>query len=252
MLYENGGGVFMIPFTIMLFLVGIPMTYLEVSLGQRFRCSLVDIYKAPGLKFMGIGITQVVTQIWTSIYYIMIMVWCSIYMVQSLSPVLPWERTDYNLETKEGNNIIDRTSNYFHREVLGNTVEMGEIGGFYYPVLCSFCAVWFLIYFCMKNGIKQTGKIAYFTVISPYILLIIFFIRVCFLDGSFQGIKYVFLPDISKLFTVKIWSQAATQSLFQYSIGIGLGQTLARFRKPGSKIAQPALLIPIINYFSGI
>ena len=34
LVYESGGGVFLIPYFIMLFLVGIPLLYMELSLGQ--------------------------------------------------------------------------------------------------------------------------------------------------------------------------------------------------------------------------
>ena len=39
LVYESGGGVFLIPYFIMLFLVGIPLLYMELSLGQ----SLADM-----------------------------------------------------------------------------------------------------------------------------------------------------------------------------------------------------------------
>ena len=45
------------------------------------------------------------------------------------------------------------------------------------------------------------------------------------------------------VFTVQIWTQAATQSLFQYSIAIGIGATFARFREDGASVNKPAYLL---------
>lgn len=80
----------------------------------------------------------------------------------------------------------------------------------------------------------------------------ILLLRVITLEGAIEGIKYMFIPDISKLFTVKIWTEAATQSCFQYTCGLGLGTTLASFRKIDSKVVRASTLIPVINAFSGI
>ena len=102
------------------------------------------------------------------------------------------------------------------------------------------------------NGIKTTGKIAYFTVLSPYVLLTILLIRVLMLDGSYSGIKYMFKPDFSKLFDVKIWTDAATQAFFQFGSGQGLAITLNSFRKIGSSVVFSSRMLVILNTLNGL
>ena len=95
------------------------------------------------------------------------------YLFTSFSVVLPWEIEQENY-TNLDSNLIERTSSYFYDHVLGSTVPMGEIGSINFKNVFFFFLTWVIIYFCIKNGIKQTGYIAYFTVISPYVLLTIF------------------------------------------------------------------------------
>lgn len=90
-LHQNGGGVFLIPFFIFLFLVGIPMTYLETSIGQYYRMSITDIYQRPCKKWKGVGIMQVMIMVFTSVYYIMVMIWCFMYFFTAFSNPLPWD-----------------------------------------------------------------------------------------------------------------------------------------------------------------
>ena len=58
LVYESGGGVFLIPYFIMLFLVGIPLLYMELSIGlitQRGPIhslkTLSPIFKGTSLEF---------------------------------------------------------------------------------------------------------------------------------------------------------------------------------------------------------
>jgi NSS family neurotransmitter:Na+ symporter len=72
-----------------------------------------------------------------------------------------------------------------------------------------------IVYYCLKDGITVSGQIAIFTAISPFAFLLIFMIRNFFLDGAIdKGLYYLFYPDFSKIFTLKIWAEAASQVFF--------------------------------------
>lgn len=49
--YENGGGVFLIPYIIVLFLVGKPIYYMEIILGQFSSSSSINVWNvSPGFS----------------------------------------------------------------------------------------------------------------------------------------------------------------------------------------------------------
>ena len=54
LVYESGGGVFLIPYFIMLFLVGIPLLYMELSIGLITQRGPVHSIKALCPFFKGI------------------------------------------------------------------------------------------------------------------------------------------------------------------------------------------------------
>lgn len=87
--YENGGGAFLIPYIIVLILVGKPMYYLEMILGQFSSRSGVKIWSMNPL-FKGVGIGQLVATICVITYYCSMIALALHYMFASFSTELPW------------------------------------------------------------------------------------------------------------------------------------------------------------------
>ncbi|ESO12934.1 hypothetical protein HELRODRAFT_188048 [Helobdella robusta] len=89
--YRNGGGAFLIPYTIVLVLVGMPMFYLELVLGQFTSCGPLNCWEFAPL-FQGLGMAQLVVSILVSIYYNMIIAWSLFYLFSSFINItnVPW------------------------------------------------------------------------------------------------------------------------------------------------------------------
>ena len=70
----------------------------------------------------------------------------------------------------------------------------------YWPLFGAFVASWCVIYYCLRKGVELSGKIAVVTVLTPYILLTIFLLRVLVLPGMKDGLMFLLVPDVAKLF----------------------------------------------------
>jgi SNF family Na+-dependent transporter len=67
----------------------------------------------------------------------------------------------------------------------------------------------------------MTGKVANITATSPYILLIIMLINGLQLEGSWEGISYLWKTDFTKILSPAVWLDAANQVIFQMSVAVG-------------------------------
>ncbi|XP_022235624.1 sodium- and chloride-dependent glycine transporter 2-like [Limulus polyphemus] len=87
--YQNGGGAFLLPYILLLVVVGKPMYYMEVALGQFSSLGPLSVWRCFPLA-KGIGAAMVVISILVAIYYNVIMGYCLYYMGQSFRSEVPW------------------------------------------------------------------------------------------------------------------------------------------------------------------
>ncbi|XP_053574724.1 sodium- and chloride-dependent neutral and basic amino acid transporter B(0+)-like [Bombina bombina] len=87
--FQHGGGAFLIPYIIMLALAGLPLFFLECSLGQFASLGPVSIWRIAPI-FQGVGITMVLISALVSIYYNVIVAYSLYYLFASFQRILPW------------------------------------------------------------------------------------------------------------------------------------------------------------------
>lgn len=89
--YENGGGAFLIPYIIVLFIIGKPMYYLEMFLGQFTSKTAIKVFSInPALR--GIGVGSLVSSIAVGTYYSSLIALTLYYFFASFAWVLPWSQ----------------------------------------------------------------------------------------------------------------------------------------------------------------
>ena len=95
--YKNGGGSFLIPYTIMLFLIGLPLFFLEVTIGQYSNKGPSKVFKrlAPAMK--GIGYAMLFISCIIAVYYNVFIAWAIHYLFSGMATNLPWFSSGYHV-----------------------------------------------------------------------------------------------------------------------------------------------------------
>ncbi|XP_078066463.1 sodium- and chloride-dependent neutral and basic amino acid transporter B(0+)-like [Mustelus asterias] len=228
--YKNGGGAFLIPYVVMLALAGMPLFFLECSLGQFASLGPVAVWQAVPI-FQGVGITMVLVSTLVTIYYNCIIGYSLYYLFASFQSPLPWSdcfswwgadetcsRTPKdplcNLTLGDGYFEIVNTTwlhgnnetcpngseihlphqgpseQYWDNVALRRSSSIDETGEIVWYLALCLLLAWIIIGVALSKGIKSSGKVVYFTATFPYVVLIILLVRGATLEGAYKGIEY--------------------------------------------------------------
>lgn len=131
--YKNGGGAFLIPYFILVIIGGVPLFFLECSVGQFMGVSGFRAWSICPL-FQGIGISSTIVVFFLNCYYNIILCWSFYYMFSSFALELPWVScgnswnskycTDFSSEAAESPFVKNISSmDNFQKLVCSNATE---------------------------------------------------------------------------------------------------------------------------------
>ena len=101
--------VFIIPYFLMLVIVGVPIFYLETLLGQATQKGPILAWYKICPNLWGVGLSAVLVTVFISLYYNVIISWVILYFFNSFQDPLPWGKCDgYVIKTSISDNL-----NYF-------------------------------------------------------------------------------------------------------------------------------------------
>uniref|UniRef100_A0A8C5GSB6 Transporter n=1 Tax=Gouania willdenowi TaxID=441366 RepID=A0A8C5GSB6_GOUWI len=242
--YRSGGGAFLVPYLLMLVVLGVPLLYMELTVGQ----ACVGCYFCPA---SGVGIASVAISFIMCTYYNIVITWALYYLFSSFQAPLPWQNCNNTWNTANCTNYATNSSfSSTASQEFFNGVE--EAGALQWELFLILILGWILIYLCIFKGVKSTGKVVYFTALFPYVILIALLVNNVQLPGALDGIKFFIVPKWDKLLEVEVWVNAAAQ-IFN-SIGIGFGSLLAMssYNSFKNNVLKDTLSISIINSLTSI
>ncbi|XP_052668497.1 sodium-dependent proline transporter-like isoform X2 [Harpia harpyja] len=249
--YRNGGGVFLIPYFIMLLGMGLPLFLMELSLGQYGAAGPITVWKCcPLLK--GIGIAMLIVSSLVSFYYNVIIAWAFYYLGSSFQSPLPWScdapRNVYLCQNASGIvSWVSASEVFWNERVLGvmHSSGLGDPGAVQWPLALCLLAAWILVFFCTQKGIHSSGKMVYFTATFPYLVILTLIIWGATLDGSLDGIRFYLSSDWSRLQSAQVWSDAASQICYSLGIGFGGLVSMASYNEFHSNVIRNTLVLAI-------
>ncbi len=219
---QNGGGSFLIPWVIFLFIWSVPLIIAEFALGKSTRFGPVGaITKTAGNKFGWMGAFIVFVSTAIMFYYSVVTGWCLRYFFSAVS-----------------GNLFNTTDQLAY---------WNEFSSGYQPLLFHFISMLLVGIIIFKGVTKGIEKVTKFLVPSLIIILIILFFRAITLDNAVEGIKYFFTPELDKILNYKVWLNALTQNAWDTGAGWGLILTYAVYMKKKEDISLNAALIGFGN-----
>jgi len=151
-------------------------------------------------------------------------------------------------ENTTGLTVMSSAQQFFTFGVLKAKDDISDGLGLPDPPLAGCLAVcWLLIYLSLRRGVSSSGKVAYFTAIFPYLVLLVMLIKGLTLPGAVDGIKFFFTPEWKKLGDLDVWYAAVTQSFFSLGIGFGTLTSYASFNKFRHNTSRDAFIISIAD-----
>ncbi|XP_030768073.1 sodium-dependent nutrient amino acid transporter 1-like [Sitophilus oryzae] len=267
---ENGGGAFLIPYIIVLTVIGRPLYYMEMALGQFSSRGNVKMYErlSPVLKFIGFG--QLIGSVCVATYYCCLMAITLFYLASSFTSELPWTQCDpawneyaaeinrtcisaREVSNESGAEAISSSELYFRREVLRQKDNIDDgIGLPDWRLTLCLLASWLVTFFVSIRGVKSSGKASYFLALFPYVVMITLLIRASTLEGAGDGMYYFIETDWNKLSDASVWYAAVTQCFFSLNVGFGSIIMFSSFNAFSHNINRDALVVTTLDTFTSL
>ena len=239
----NGGGAFIIPYLIAFFLLGIPLMWIEWTLG-RFGGGFGH-GTAPGIfhtiwqknRFIRyFGVIGIFGPLVIFIYYTFIESWTLGYSFFAL-----WGKL-------AGINGQAAMQEFLHgyQGVSANAYFNGLGWAYFFFVITFAINIW-VVYHGIKGGIE---KLCQWAMPLLFICALVLMVRVITLGtpdpakpawNILNGFGYLWNPDFSALLSAKVWLEAAGQIFFTLSVGIGVILTYASYLKKSDDVVLSGL-----------
>ncbi len=254
---QNGGGAFMIPYFVALLLLGIPLMWVEWSIGRRGGQfgygsaagafgALTNSKRASRAANL-IGAIGISLPLAFAIYYNYIESWTMAYSFFAVTKKFFGIQDFAIMSTFLGSFQGKMSSDYFN----GLTTAL-----IFFTITVALNA--YVLSRGIAAGIERLAKIA---LPLLFIFAFILVIRVWTLgapdpshpeNSAMNGLAFIWNPDFSRISESKAWLAAAGQIFFTLSIGTGSILTYASYMKKRDDLALTGLTTSITNEFAEV
>ncbi|MFQ5701627.1 MAG: sodium-dependent transporter [Acidobacteriota bacterium] len=218
----NGGGAFLIPWILALFLWSIPLLMVEFALGKTTRRGTIGAFAtAIGDRFAWMGGFVGFCTLAILFYYSVVAGWCLRYFLGTLTGAIAADPESFWISFTGGQSVAPVL---FHALAVGLGALIVGRG--------------------IVRGIELANKIL---LPALFILLAVAALRAVTLDGASRGLECLFNPDLSRLADYRVWLEALTQSAWSTGAGWGLVLTYACYMRRDEDIVLNSVITGLGN-----
>ncbi|SET40297.1 neurotransmitter:Na+ symporter, NSS family [Oceanobacillus limi] len=221
----GGGGAFFFLFITFTLVLGMPLLMGEFLIGRKGQTNPIDTYRklASNPKWGFIGKMGVFTSFILLSFYSVVGGWIILYIVKIVTGGLSVQNDEQYMHLFE-----DIISNPFSTVIAQFTFMLIAI---------------LVVSQGIQKGIEVASKIMMPALLILFIGLVI---RSLSLDGAMEGVKFLLVPDFSKLTSESILF-ALGQSFFTLSLGVSVMVTYASYLPKTQNIPKSAISIILLN-----
>lgn len=211
---QNGGGAYLIPYLIAVFLCALPLMILELAMGRHFQGTVVSTFRAVRPPFRVIGWLLCGAVFLVLSYYLVIAGW---------------------------------TLGYSFFSIAGDTVPFSVFVSGSLPVIL-FMITAALTGIIVSRGVREgIERISVVLIPVSIGILVVLALYGTTLPGFTEGISFLFTPDFEVLSDPLLWGAAFGQAFFSLSVGTGILLTYGAYMNRDQGIPVASLIITVAD-----
>ncbi|KAH4963688.1 hypothetical protein HBI38_130570 [Parastagonospora nodorum] len=240
--FNNHGFQWFIPYLLALVLLAVPALALELAAGNAYRGGTVTAFNKISRRMRGTGFALNYVGLVVSIYFIPIIAWGMVFFQKSFTSPLPWAGNTESYFMYEVTSAIDPDSSGTWVDYPGTSFD-GRLVGWN-------AFLFFLVWLCIFRGTGWTGRVVYFTMGMPLIVIVILIGRGASLPNAGRGIRLYFATWRSEALSgTGIWQDAVGQVFYSTGVGFGFYTAYASYNHQFANAAQDAVILVFTNAF---
>mgnify|MGYP000274213171 FL=1 len=211
---QNGGGAYLAPYLLAVFVCAVPMLVLELAVGRRLRTDVVSAFRSVRPAYAALGWLVVVGVVLILSYYLVLTGWVLGFLVSWLGG--------------EGTTFAPFTGGwapfgYFvvATVLAGGVVSMG-----------------------VRDGIERMANVV---MPAVFVVLVGLALYAVTLPAWGEAAAFLFTPSFGVLTDLGIWSAAFGQVFFSLSVGQGIMLTYGSYVDEGTDLFGSSLLIAVAD-----
>ena len=233
---ENGGGLFVLFYFILLLIMGVPVMSMELAIGRRSRKSGAEGFREiekKGSKWHIVGYTSIIGCYLLMMFYTSVAGWMISYFWKFLSGSFS-SSMDKSAVSSVFTGMLSSTSDSLVFMTISVVIGMGV------------CALG------LKNGVEKITKVMMMGLLA---LIIILAIHSLTLPGAKEGLKFYLVPSIGTLKEKGVLSvvvAAMNQAFFTLSLGICAMEIFGTYMSKENTLFSEAFRISLLDTFVAV